>query len=194
MKIGIDIDGVITNIERVQLDYGAKFCSERNMKGIINPSGYYCTDIFGWTKEDDDLFWGKYFEAYCKNEKPRPFASEVIKKIKDQGNEIYIITARNNGGWNLQLSNKIEDITRNWLKENNIVYDALYFSAEDKFKICSENKIDLMIEDKPENINNLSKIIPVICFDNIYNKKCEGDNILRCYSWYDIYDKITKIK
>lgn len=31
---------------------------------------------------------------YATNEKARPFAAEVIKKLKEDGNEIYIITAR----------------------------------------------------------------------------------------------------
>ena len=47
-----------------------------------------------------------------------------------------------------------------------------------------------MIEDKVENINNISKNIPVICFNARYNKECNGENIYRCYSWYDIYKKI----
>ena len=44
-----------------------------------------------------------------------------------------------------------------------------------------------MIEDKVENINNISKEIPVICFNASYNKSCTSDNIYRAYSWYDVY-------
>ena len=50
-----------------------------------------------------------------------------------------------------------------------------------------------MIEDNVENINNLSKIIPVICFDAKYNKICKGKNIFRAYTWYDVYYQITKV-
>jgi len=49
-----------------------------------------------------------------------------------------------------------------------------------------------MIEDTVNNIVSISKIIPVICFDTRYNQNCQGDNITRCYSWYDIYSKIKK--
>ena len=38
-----------------------------------------------------------------------------------------------------------------------------------------------------ENINNISKEIPVICFNASYNKSCTSDNIYRAYSWYDVY-------
>ena len=51
-----------------------------------------------------------------------------------------------------------------------------------------------MIEDKPLNINSISKLIPVLCYDALYNEECCGNNIYRVYSWYDIYTKINKIK
>ncbi|MNI80897.1 5' nucleotidase, deoxy (Pyrimidine), cytosolic type C protein (NT5C) [compost metagenome] len=81
-----------------------------------------------------------------------------------------------------------------WLKLNDIYYDKLIFSPEDKLDICINHNIDIMIEDSPNNINTLSTKIPVICFNANYNSKCKGDNILRCYSWYDIYNKILNMK
>ena len=86
-----------------------------------------------------------------------------------------------------------QQIVLNWLKNNHINYDKIIFSSEDKLNICKENKIDLMIEDKVDNINKISKIIPVICFHAGYNKDCKNSNIIRCYSWYDIYSKINKL-
>lgn len=35
MRIGIDIDGVLTDIEQWQLDYGSKVAFEQYNKGII---------------------------------------------------------------------------------------------------------------------------------------------------------------
>ena len=84
-------------------------------------------------------------------------------------------------------------IVLNWLKRNKIEYDKIIFSPEDKLDICLENNIDVMIEDKPANINKISGKIPVICFHAGYNKNCDGGNIIRCYSWYDIYIKIYKL-
>ena len=89
MKIGIDIDGVLTDIEQWQLDYGSKFVFEQYHKGIINSEGYDIEEIF-----NVDEFWEKYLYEYAKNEPARKFASEVINKLKDEGKEIYIITAR----------------------------------------------------------------------------------------------------
>lgn len=84
-------------------------------------------------------------------------------------------------------------IVLEWLKKNDILYDNIIFSPEDKLDICMENNIDLMIEDSPANINKISKKIPVICYQAGYNELCNGENIIKCYSWYDIYAKINKL-
>ena len=60
--------------------------------------------------------------------------------------------------------------------------------------MCKKYGIDIMIEDKTENINSISTQIPVICFDANHNKNLKGKNIYRAYSWYDVYYKYLIIK
>lgn len=89
----------------------------------------------------------------------------------------------------------MRSIVKKWLKKNKIYYDKLIFSPEDKRKICKENNVDIMIEDSPKNISELSEVLPkVICFDALYNQNINKENVIRCYSWYDIYYKISNIK
>ena len=185
MKIGIDIDGVLTDISKFYLDYGAKFALEKNIDEIADPDGYEIEDILNLEKGVHKEFWDKYDNYYTKEKYTREFASEIIEKLKNEGNEIYLITARN--------PEKEEDEcwTTNWLKENNIYYDKLTFTDK-KLEYCKNNNIDLMIEDSINQITEISKIIPVICLDTRYNKDCKGNNMRRCYSWYDIYTKIKK--
>ena len=191
MRIGIDIDGVLTDLEQFQLDYGSKFAYEKGKSKIINVNGYELNNIYDLTNEEYDEFWDKYFLEYAKNEKPRKYADEIIKKLKEDGHEIYIITARYFTENDKKRANTTIEMTIiDWLKKNDINYDKIIFSPENKEDICKENQIDLMIEDAPYNVKNLSKIIPVLCFDAGYNKECSGENIIRCYSWYDIYSKI----
>ena len=179
MRIGIDIDGVLTDFEKWQLDYGSKYFLKYN-KNIVNPDGYDSDTVFNVTNEMDSEFW-----------KPaRKFSGEVIDKLKEKEFEIYIITARFLTDKNTIEGEKMRNIVKNWLKQNNIHYDRIIFSPEDKLEICKKNNIDIMIEDKVENINNISKEIPVICFNASYNKSCTSDNIYRVYSWYDIYYNI----
>ncbi len=197
MRIGIDIDGVLTDIEQWQLDYGSKFYFEKYGKEIQNNEGYETTEIFKVDSKLDDEFWTEYFKDYSINVDVRKLASEVIKKLKQDGNEIYIITARGSflsHSANVMLFEENKNIVLEWLRKNEIEYDKIIFSPEDKLSICLENNIDVMIEDKVDNINKISTRIPVICFHAGYNKNCKGNNIFRCYSWYDIYSKISSIK
>ena len=55
------------------------------------------------------------------------FAKDVIKKLKEQGHKIYLITAR----WDMPNDN-IKQITIDWLKENEVEYDELIINASDK--------------------------------------------------------------
>lgn len=196
MRIGIDIDGVLTDLEQFSIDYFSKYCVENNINFNIGTSNYYISKTFNVSIEKEDDFWNKYLESYAINEKARPFASEIIKKLKQDGYEIYIITARWLTNREDEIGDKMRKIVKKWLAENEIIYDKLIFSKasnEGKSQEILENKIDLMIEDSPNNINELSNIIPIICYDAGYNKNCVGDKITRCYSWYDIYAKISKI-
>lgn len=196
MRIGVDIDGVLTDLEQFSIDYFSKYCVENNINFNIGTSDYYISKTFNIGIEKEDDFWNKYLESYATNEKARPFASEIIKKLKQDGHEIYIITARWLTNREDEIGDKMREIVKKWLAENEIIYDKLIFSKalnEEKSQEILENKIDLMIEDSPNNINELSNIIPIICYDAGYNKNCVGDKITRCYSWYDIYAKISKM-
>lgn len=193
MRIGIDIDGVLTNIEQYLLDYMTKYCVENNIDFKIGSSNYDYAKTFNITTEQEKKFWKEYLEKYAINEKARPFASEIIKKLKEDGHEIYIVTARWLTNRDDEVGENMRRIVKNWLVENNIIYDKLVFSKAEKERKSQEmleHKIDLMIEDSPSNIKELSNIIPVICYNTGYNRDCVGNQITRCYSWYDIYTKI----
>lgn len=162
----------------------------------MGKSDYNISKTFGIIPKQENDFWDKYLEFYAIHEKARPLASEVIKSLKEDGHEIYIIAARYLTNRNDNIGENMRKIVKTWLFENEIIYDKLIFSKEskeNKKQEIIENAIDIMIEDSPYNINELSKIIPVICYDTNYNKDCLNDKIFRCYSWYDIYKKIIEI-
>ncbi len=60
MRIGIDIDGVLTNIEQWQLDMGSKNIFEKYNKEIENANGYDLKEIFNIEESLDDEFWREY--------------------------------------------------------------------------------------------------------------------------------------
>lgn len=194
MNIGIDIDGVLTDMERIVTDYGTKMCVEENIPIKVDTSQYYETDTFNWTQEQADKFWNKYLVPYVIESNARKYSKEIIKKLKQEKNKIYIITARDESGMPAEYYGKMQQLTKEWLSRQEIEYDKLIF-AKDKEKLdkCIENNVEIMIEDSPSNIQNISRKIKVIKYDCQYNKKIEGENIITAYSWYHIYDIIGKI-
>ncbi len=193
MRIGIDIDGVLTNLEQWQLDNGSKFFSKYN-KSVVREDEYEISEIFNVNEELDDEFWNEYLFEYARREPARKYASEVIKMLKDSGNEIYIITARYLTDRNTEDGQKMRKTVIDWLKKEDIIYDEIIFAPKDKLETCLENYVDVMIEDKVENIKKISTRIPVICFNASYNRNCKSDNIYRAYAWYGIYELISNGK
>lgn len=193
MRIGIDIDGVLTDIEQFIIDYGLKFCHENNLSYRIKSNEYDEAKALCISEENVDKFWNKYMKYYAKEYRARDFASEVIKKLKEYGHEIYIVTARNEYGLTGDDYGKMKKIVKEWLKKNNIYYDKIVHTEETKLPYCVGNYIDIMIEDKPENIKQVATKIPVLCYNCSYNADIKGKNITRVYSWYDIYYKIKQM-
>lgn len=192
MRIGVDIDGVLTDIEKFEIECGGKYFYDLD-KPIINPNGYGSYEIFKPTEEQDNIYWKDAIYEYIK-EPARRFAGEVLRKLLRKGHEVYIITNRISDLSYSDIKPKhMKNIVIDWLKENSIPYTKLIFSDKNKEKEIVENNIDIMIEDKPKNIEKLSKITKVFCYDAKYNETIVGKNIIRCYSWYDILYKIEHI-
>ena len=207
MNIGIDIDGVLTNVGKFILDKGLEYCKETNKGKRVKPVTYHSKEMFGWDEETDLDFWSKNIFLYARYCPPLEGAAYNIKKLKEDGNNIYIITARwiangelseydiKNNKYFKYLENpkkEMQDIVKYWLKKNNIMYDKLLFTRENKEKEILENNIDIMVEDSPKNIESLSKITKIICMSWDYNEHINGENIYRCHSWNETYDKIIE--
>lgn len=192
MKIGIDIDGVLTDIGRFIVDYGQKFCIENGIDFKVHEEEYDEVNALGITDEQNEQFWNNYLEYYATEYPVRDFAVEIISKLKKE-NEIYIITARNEEGLPASSYGTMKTLVKNWLEKNKIEYDELVFSKGSKLPYCIERNIDVMIDDSPCNVLDISSKIPVLCFHNPYNRSLNGDNITRVYSWYDVLDKINKM-
>lgn len=190
MKIGIDIDGVLNNMHEFIIEYGTKLCNELGKYKIENINAQWSTEIFLWSNEVAHELWNKFGNELYVKSSARKFASEVIKKLKDENNEIFIITARkNNDEWfPPELRENTEEVTIKWLEENEIIYDKIFFDSKDKAKVCRELGIDIMIEDDPKNIDMLTETTNVLIFDTLYNRLDKYKEVTRAYSWYDIYN------
>ena len=192
--MNIGIDGVLTNDDDYILDFTSKYCYEHDLKGFDNANLYEYRKL-NWDENTINDYRKEYFLNYIKNEPARKFASEVIKKLRDEGNKIFIISARYKTAEYGKINNEnVRECTLDWLRKNKIEYDKIIFTKPPKVNEILENKIDIMIEDSPTTINELVKVVKVLYYDTRYNRSIEHENITRVYSWYDIYMKINEMK
>lgn len=192
MKIGIDIDNVISNFNDELLKEYLKHDKELRNTGIINKNPEYLRKgMFDWTEEEESSFYHANIEDFAIKLRPIEDSVYYIRKLKEDGHEIYIITGRNNGEY---INPK--ELTTQWLDKYNIVYDKLIFTnAYDKHaktEVCLENNIDLMIEDSTRiSLDLINNGIKVYTMNTRYNQK--EQTLDRVSKWKEIYEKISKL-
>lgn len=191
MKIGIDIDNVISNFNDELLKEYLKHDKELRNTGIINKDVFIRYGMFDWTEKEETEFYKNSIERIAIKLKPIHRATETIKKLKEDGNEIIIIFGRNNGEYNNPYK-----LTEEWLAKYNIVYDKLIltnaYNKEEKANVCKENNIDIMIEDSTQTAVNIEKVGTKVLFMNTrYNKN--NENFEKVSNWKEIYSKISKL-
>lgn len=196
MNIGIVLDGVLTNLEQFQFDYGSKFYFEKNVT-LKNPRGYFVDDIFykhgNAVKEKfSKNFWDEYYEYYLMEECPRPFTSEVLTNLKSHGYQIYLFCTRTYPNYSMSPE-RIKRLTKLWLIRHGIYFDFLIFSDIININLIKKYQIDLFVDHNPKTIFQISMQIPVVCFHAKYNELVRGENVYRVYSWYDFYEKLDEI-
>ena len=74
-------------------------------------------------------------------------------------------------------------------------FNPLYVYYYHELPYCLERNIDVMIDDSPYNVLDISSKIPVLCFHNPYNRNLNGKNIKRekiyyRYCSFDDFDNI----
>lgn len=190
MIIGIDIDNTITNTSPIL----KKYCKEYNEKVVkrnlqMHEDGCASYTLYDWTPEENMDFCIKYLEEVVLQAEIKKNAKEVIEKLKKEGHIINIISSRA-----LPMFKTPYETTEKFLKEHGIVYDKLLVGKIEKKSSCIENKLDVLIEDEPQYVTQMSEFIPVIVFDEIYNKQCVGKNIIRVNDWNQIYNIIKKLE
>lgn len=195
MNIGIDIDNTITDIEEElfekaneytrKINPGFKNIKLKKYEGFTNMAGFY-SEIFGWNDNEIEHFFRNDRLEVVDNTKPRKNAKEVIQKLKEEGNNIYIVTAR---------TSRFDDIpfkrAKNWLDKNHIVYDKLIVEATDKVEVCNDLNIDIFIDDQLNNCINLSS--NSVHTIRLTNSKYKYDNIVNISDWNKVYEYINKL-
>lgn len=195
MKIGIDIDNTLTKVQeklnKAAFDYAnslgknIKDCNI-SMKDINNDGDTY-RKKFKFNNEELKYFLKEIQENITNNASPRENAKEVIDKLKNDGHQIYIITARDS-----EFHDDPYMYSKNWLDKNKIYYDKLIVNARNKKDVCKKVEIDLFIDDQPNNCLQIlnAGIKAIMITDNDDN----FDGIINLKNWNDIYNFINGLE
>lgn len=191
MRIGIDLDDTITKTDEILFKYAKIYNKEEKILFNINREEWNLTKAFGWNEENIKEFFSKYLKSIYEEAEIKENAKEKINVLKDDGNKIIIITARDT-----KSLKEVHEVCKNWLINNKINVDKIVVDGENKAQKCLENKIDIFIDDNIcncENVYNNLKI-PVLLMNSRYNKDYQNPKIKRVYNWNEIYNEICKYK
>lgn len=195
MVIGVDADGVLTDMQKFNFIFGQRFFNKR----IINPSGYTAREIFEVSKIKEILYGIKYFPQYCKNWPPRKDASVILNKLMAEGHDLHEITARKFVTSNSILGKYSRKWFLQWCENNEFSFSSVTFCSEkngmiDKSEACLRLNIDIMIDDRPEIVLALAKKgIMVLMMDAPYNQYIRHEKAKRVFDWLDVYEKISEM-
>lgn len=184
MKIGIDIDGVILDYERVLKTYGDLYdFIELKKDGIINRHEHYLRNRYNWTEEERMNFINKYFLKLSRQTNLIPGVKDVIHMLQNEGHELIVISAR--GG----MIEEMKDVAIEKLDVENIKFDKYYWRQDDKLEIAQKESIDYMIDDSYDVCKRLSENgIKSIYFRDKEMKKLEqNDYLIEVSNWGEIY-------
>ena len=190
MIIGIDIDDTLTDIRDELKDAAINYAKQLG-KNISNEDRYIenqnngndYQEKYGFNYEELKYFLRVIQEEITKNAKPREYVRETIKKLRENGNKIYIITARD-----VEFHDDPYKLSKDWLDNNNIEYDKIIVNAREKAKICKREGIDIFIDDQLANCMKVSnegiKVIRITSYTEKHG------HIINKANWKEIYEYI----
>lgn len=167
MIIGIDIDNTITNTEEKALEYVKKY-----NPNLIN------YNLHNVKLKELARFYKKYLNQIFMEVTLKENVKETLENFHKRGYKIIFITARST-----DLDISFEEITKEYLKSNNIIYDKLIMKSSNKGIDAERENVDIFIDDKEDNLDSVaSKNIECLKFvkQKTNNKYQEFDN------WLDI--------
>lgn len=182
MRIGIDIDGVVSDsypawLEELNRHYG---------KNITVLEDYEIHLVFDVPWDDMNDFFVENVDHLLSMPKPVPGAKEGIENLCREGHEVVYITARRP---------EEEQITREWLTKFGIPHDTVLFSGfKSKVDLVKQWKMDAFIEDHLANAQGISAAgIPVFLLTTSYNQGELPAKVIRCKDWGEIQESLRHL-
>ncbi|HWI66669.1 MAG TPA: hypothetical protein VNT75_33060 [Symbiobacteriaceae bacterium] len=175
MRIGLDLDGVVAH-------------SVPNWINVLNTG-------FGTTYGPDELpdtHGTPDMAAFCDDHlvelllpvRPMPGAVAAIERLRREGHELVVITAR---------SQSVRRLTEAWLEYYGIGVDRLHFlEGAGKAATARAEQIDMLVEDTPKHALAVAEAgIPVLLFGAPYNRHLRHPLIHVCEGWHEVLGEIN---
>lgn len=185
MNIAIDIDDTLTE----SFDYFLPFVAEyfgADPEVLKKKNISYSTLPDEW-KKDEIGFCRAYYDRVVVDTPFKPDAAQGIRKLREMGHQIIIITARTTA-----LYTDPYKTTKEELDKNGVLYDKLICTM-DKATACADENISVLIDDMPANCAAAAeKGISVLLFSSKGNLDVKTD-FVRVETWADVIEKISQI-
>ncbi len=179
LKIGIDIDGVLTDEgpdhDNIWLQKMNNYF-DKQIKKVEDT--YQLAEAYGLQNEELNAFLEDELANIYREARPAIDACETLKELKAKNAELILITARNK---------EFKELTLNWLNEHDFPFDELHHN-KDKAPLAVKKGIELFIEDNQSNALEISQNqIPVLVVNKYHNKNLKENNkIKRVNNWQEI--------
>ena len=190
MRIGLDIDNVITDLDKILLKEVLIWDKNIRGTGIINAKAGMFSGMLDWTRDEVEGFFYNNIQRIAGLMEMRKYCKFYIDKLMEDGNEIFLITHRARPNFR-----DPETVTLNWLNKHKINYNQLIFAqTPNKTEECKKFKIDVMIDDRMDQCQIMSDN-SVRCIVMKTRLSPKGNYTLPiAKSWRDLYNKINKLK
>ncbi|WP_088187424.1 hypothetical protein [Desulfosporosinus sp. FKA] len=185
MRIGVDIDGVVSD----SYPYWMQELNQYFGKDVKTITNYDMHRDFEVPRSDMNDFFVGNAERLLFMPNIVAGAKEGIEALIKEGHEIIYVTAR---------TPEEKDVTIRWLAKSEIPHEHVLFSGfNSKVDLVKEWGIKAFIEDYHVNAQEIAAIgVPVFLLTTSYNLNYEelSQGIKRCRSWKDIVEGIRELK
>lgn len=123
---------------------------ERNSILALGDYNYFAKSL-KWTQEELYEFYHQIYPGFLELCKPYSQAIYLLERLKKQGCKIHILSAREE-----RESGQVYDLTKKWLVNYSLHFDALCVDVKDKSTYVKKNNIDLFIDDLWENCKRVA--------------------------------------
>lgn len=186
MIIGLDVDDVIFDTSGAVSPALEAAKDERLIK--------YKLDIMRGDAGIPEVkeFWQKGAIEILRNAKPKPGVAEAIRKLREKGNKIVLITARGEKNFPGTVA-----VNEEALKNAGIEYDVLIYDSPNKVEACRKNGVEIFVDDSPRNCVEVAHElgIPVIGFESdITREGLRAAGVASVDNWGDLENKILEVE